>query len=127
MNPFKLVGVLLVVVGVLGAAYGGFSYTKATHAANIGPLHLEVVEKERVKRGLLNDLPKELLADVDKYYRQAVDNGVFDKAGGSPQAVKLDFDFYTQAGQMAGPAAELKVEEVWDFGPLERARKKMGG
>ncbi|MBK6651471.1 MAG: hypothetical protein IPG42_18380 [Betaproteobacteria bacterium] len=48
MNPFKLVGVLLVVVGVLGAAYGGFSYTKATHAANIGPLHLEVVEKERV-------------------------------------------------------------------------------
>ena len=46
MNPFKLVGVLL--VGVLGAAYGGFSYTKATHAANIGPLHLEVVEKERV-------------------------------------------------------------------------------
>ncbi len=48
MNPFKLVGVLLVVVGVLGAAYGGFSYTKATHAANIGPLHLEVGEKERV-------------------------------------------------------------------------------
>lgn len=86
-----------------------------------------MVEKERVKRGLLKDLPKELLADVDKYYRQAVDNGVFDKAGGSPQAVKLDFDFYTQAGQMAGPAAELKVEEFWDFGPLERARKKMGG
>ena len=48
MNPLKLVGVLLVVLGVLGAAYGGFSYTKETHTANIGPLHLEMVEKERV-------------------------------------------------------------------------------
>ena len=48
MNTLKLVGVLLVVLGILGAAYGGFSYTKETHAANIGPLHLEVVEKERV-------------------------------------------------------------------------------
>ena len=48
MNPLKLVGVVLVVLGVLAVAYGGFSYTKETHSANIGPLHLEVVEKERV-------------------------------------------------------------------------------
>jgi len=48
MNALKLVGITLVILGVLGAAYGGFSYTKETHAANIGPLHLEVVEKERV-------------------------------------------------------------------------------
>jgi hypothetical protein len=48
MNTIKLVSIVLVVLGVLGAAYGGFSYTKATHAAAIGPLHLEVVEKEHV-------------------------------------------------------------------------------
>jgi hypothetical protein len=48
MNTVKLIGIVLVVMGVLGAAYGGFSYTKATHAADIGPLHLEMVEKERV-------------------------------------------------------------------------------
>lgn len=48
MNSIKLIGVVLIVLGVLGAAYGGFSYTKATHATDIGPLHLEVVEKERV-------------------------------------------------------------------------------
>lgn len=48
MNTSKLVGIILVVLGVLGAAYGGFSYTKATHTADLGPLHLEVVEKERV-------------------------------------------------------------------------------
>jgi multidrug transporter EmrE-like cation transporter len=48
MNASKLVGLILVVLGVLGAAYGGFSYTKATHTADVGPLHLEMVEKERV-------------------------------------------------------------------------------
>lgn len=48
MNTSKLVGIVLVVLGTLGAAYGGFSFTKATHTADIGPLHLQVVEKERV-------------------------------------------------------------------------------
>lgn len=48
MNSSKLFGIILVVLGVLGAAYGGFSYTKATHTADIGPLHLQVVEKEQV-------------------------------------------------------------------------------
>jgi NitT/TauT family transport system substrate-binding protein len=85
-----------------------------------------LVEQERAKRGLLKDLPKELLADVTKYYTEAVENGVFDRTGGSPVAVKADFAFYTQAGQMTGNPDELKVEEFWNFGPLDRARKKIG-
>jgi drug/metabolite transporter (DMT)-like permease len=48
MNTVKLMAIVLIVVGLLGASYGGFSYTKETHEANIGPLHLQVVEKERV-------------------------------------------------------------------------------
>lgn len=48
MNTIKLVGILLIVAGVLGAGYGGFSFTKETHTADIGPLHLQVLEKERV-------------------------------------------------------------------------------
>jgi hypothetical protein len=48
MNALRLIAVLLIVAGGLGATYGGFSYTKETHAADIGPLHLQVVEKERV-------------------------------------------------------------------------------
>ncbi len=48
MNALKLLGIVLVVLGVLAATYGGFTYTKETHAANIGPLHMEVLEKERV-------------------------------------------------------------------------------
>jgi hypothetical protein len=48
MNGSKLAAIILIVAGILGLAYGGFTYTKDTHSANIGPLHLEVQEKERV-------------------------------------------------------------------------------
>jgi hypothetical protein len=48
MNAVKLAAILLIVAGVLGATYGGFSYTRETHAANLGPLHLQVLEQERV-------------------------------------------------------------------------------
>jgi TRAP-type C4-dicarboxylate transport system permease small subunit len=48
MNPTKLVGILLLVAGALGLAYGGFSYTKDSTAVKIGPLELSVKEKETV-------------------------------------------------------------------------------
>ena len=48
MNPLKAVAVLLIVAGVLGLAYGGFSYVQATHKADIGPLHLQVSETKDV-------------------------------------------------------------------------------
>jgi NitT/TauT family transport system substrate-binding protein len=38
-----------------------------------------------------------------------------------------DFEFYTEAGQLEGPASDIKVEDYWDLGPLERAREKLGG
>ena len=48
MGPMKIAGVMLIVVGALALAYGGFSYTKDTHKAEIGPLKFSVQEKERV-------------------------------------------------------------------------------
>ena len=48
MNPLKLVAILLIVGGTLGLMYGGFSYTKETGSADIGPIHLQVNEKQRV-------------------------------------------------------------------------------
>jgi len=48
MNPIKILAVVLIVAGVLGLAYGSFSYTKETHQAKIGPLELQVKEKETV-------------------------------------------------------------------------------
>jgi hypothetical protein len=48
MNSIKLVGVLLIVLGALGLAYGGFSYTKDTTALKVGPLEMTVQEKKTV-------------------------------------------------------------------------------
>jgi hypothetical protein len=44
----QIVAIALIVAGVLGLVYGGFSYTKDTHEAKIGPLQLSVKEKENV-------------------------------------------------------------------------------
>lgn len=48
MNIPKVIGLLLVVVGALALAYGGFSYVSDTHSANIGPLHLQINEHKQV-------------------------------------------------------------------------------
>jgi uncharacterized membrane protein len=43
-----MAGIVLIVAGFLGLAYGGFTYTKETHEAKIGPLTLSVADKETV-------------------------------------------------------------------------------
>ncbi len=53
MNPTKLIGIVLIVAGALGLAYGGFSYTKETTGLKLGPIELKVEEKERVNIPLI--------------------------------------------------------------------------
>ena len=48
MGLQRVFGILFLVLGVLGLAYGGFSYTKETHKASIGSLELSVDEKKTV-------------------------------------------------------------------------------
>jgi len=48
MNSTRLIAVALIVAGVLGLAYGGFSYTKDTTAVKLGPLELSVKEKKNI-------------------------------------------------------------------------------
>jgi uncharacterized membrane protein YidH (DUF202 family) len=48
MNPTKLAGIILIILGCLGLAYGGFSYTKDTTQVKLGPIELKVQEKENV-------------------------------------------------------------------------------
>ena len=48
MSIARIVGIILLVAGALGLAYGGFSFTKETHKAEIGSLKLSVDEKEHV-------------------------------------------------------------------------------
>ena len=53
MNPTKIVGIALIVLGCLGLAYGGFSYTKETSNLKLGPIELKVEEKENVNVPLI--------------------------------------------------------------------------
>ena len=48
MNPTKIAAIILIVVGILGLAYGSFTYTKETHKADLGPLQFTVKDKETV-------------------------------------------------------------------------------
>jgi hypothetical protein len=41
-----LLAIILITLGVLGLAYGSFTYTKETHNAKIGPIELSVKDKE---------------------------------------------------------------------------------
>lgn len=85
-----------------------------------------VIERERAKRKLMADQPKEILEGITKFYTVGTKEGVFAPSGGSAEIARSDFDFYVEAGQMQGPANQLKVEDFWHLAPLERARKALG-
>jgi multidrug transporter EmrE-like cation transporter len=48
MNPLKISAIVLIVAGILGLAYGSFSYTKQTHDIKLGPIEMSVQEKETI-------------------------------------------------------------------------------
>ena len=48
MSTVKILGTVLLVGGLLGLFYGGFSYMTQTHRADVGPLHLAVNERQTV-------------------------------------------------------------------------------
>jgi hypothetical protein len=48
MSAAKIIGVLLIAAGVMGLLYGGFSYTKESHTAKLGPLAITVQDRETV-------------------------------------------------------------------------------
>jgi LPXTG-motif cell wall-anchored protein len=48
MSGNRLAAIILIIGGILGLAYGGFTYTKDTHTADLGPIELSVQEKETV-------------------------------------------------------------------------------
>jgi len=44
----RMMAIAILAAGILALAYGGFSYTKETHDAKIGPLEISVSENRRV-------------------------------------------------------------------------------
>jgi hypothetical protein len=49
MNRMNLLGAVFLGLGILALAYGGFTYTKDTERLEIGPVHLEVKDRETVR------------------------------------------------------------------------------
>lgn len=47
-TPKSLAGIVLLTLGILALAYKGFTYTKATHRTDIGPIQVRYDEKEHV-------------------------------------------------------------------------------
>jgi hypothetical protein len=48
MGKIKTMAVILIIAGTLGLVYGQFTYTKETHDTKLGPLEIQVKEKETV-------------------------------------------------------------------------------
>lgn len=48
MNSIKIAAIALILAGILGLAYGGFSYTKDSTVVKIGTLEISAKEKKTV-------------------------------------------------------------------------------
>ena len=48
MTPIRIIALVLIIAGIVGLAYGGFSFTKEKHDVKLGPVELAVTEKEHV-------------------------------------------------------------------------------
>ena len=48
MKPATIVGIVLIVIGIIGFAVGGFSFTHEKQDAKIGPLNIEHKETSTV-------------------------------------------------------------------------------
>ena len=48
MSAMRMAAIVLILAGLLGLAYGSFSYTKETHETKIGPIEIAVKDKEIV-------------------------------------------------------------------------------
>lgn len=46
MKVLTVVAILLIAAGIAGLVYGGFTYTRTTHEASVGPLELSIQDKE---------------------------------------------------------------------------------
>ena len=48
MKGIRVFAIISVILGILGTAYGGFSYTHTSKEAQLGPLSLSVKKKHHV-------------------------------------------------------------------------------
>jgi len=80
-----------------------------------------IIRRETNPDGPIGQLPKEVLDELDGFYTEAVEGGLYDPNGGGRKAATADLDWYTRAGQLDGDPATLNIDDFWYFAPLDAA------
>ena len=80
-----------------------------------------IVRKETDPEGPIGQLPEEILESLDNFYAEAVAGGLYDPNGGGRKAAMADLEWYSNAGQLEGDPATLKIEDFWYMAPLDAA------
>lgn len=80
-----------------------------------------IIRKETNPDGPIGQLPKEVLAELDAFYAEAVEGGLYDVNGGGMKAAKADLEWYQKAGHLTGSLSDLNVDDFWYMKPLQDA------
>lgn len=83
-----------------------------------------IISRETNPDGPIGQLPKEILAELDGFYTDAVAGGLYDPNGGGRKAAQADMEWYSKAGQLDGDPSTLNIEDFWYLAPLDAAMKK---
>ncbi|NNE80679.1 MAG: ABC transporter substrate-binding protein [Silicimonas sp.] len=82
-----------------------------------------VIRRETNPDGPIGQLPEEILAELDGFYSDAVEAGLYSPDGGGRTAAQADMEWYSAAGQLEGALEELNIEDFWYLAPLDAAMK----
>ena len=77
------------------------------------------VVEERKNLVLLKDLPAKIEKEILPSFQEGVKNEIFPNDGGGQRAAQSDLKFFSLAGALQGE--NLKVEDFWEFAPLNAA------
>lgn len=80
-----------------------------------------IIRRETDPDGPIGQLPAEILAELDGFYADAVEGGLYDPNGGGRNAAQADMEWYSAAGQLEGTPDELNIEDFWYLAPLDAA------
>lgn len=80
-----------------------------------------IIRRETNPDGPIGQLPAEILAELDGFYTDAVEAGLYDPDGGGRKAAAADMEWYSAAGQLEGDASTLNIEDFWYLAPLDAA------
>lgn len=82
-----------------------------------------IIRRETNPDGPIGQLPAEILAELDGFYADAVEAGLYSPNGGGRTAAMADMEWYSSAGQLEGSPDELNIEDFWYLAPLDAAMK----